>query len=61
MKLAAAGALASVIPEDSLNEEYIIPSVFDKKVVPSIAKAVANAAKETGIARRTPKHEETPA
>ncbi len=58
MKLAAARALASVIPEDALNEEYIIPSVFDKNVVPTIAKAVANAARESGIARRTPKHEE---
>ena len=61
MKLAAARALASVIPEDALNEEYIIPSVFDKNVVPTIAKAVANAARESGIARRTPKHEEASA
>jgi malate dehydrogenase (oxaloacetate-decarboxylating) len=58
MKLAAAHALASVIPDQSLNDEYIIPSVFDKNVVPAIAKAVAIAAKETGVARRNPKHEE---
>ncbi|MDT7041708.1 NAD-dependent malic enzyme [Candidatus Nitronereus thalassa] len=58
MKLAAAHALANVIPAQSLNDEYIIPSVFDKNVVPAIAKAVAIAAKETGMARRNPKHEE---
>ncbi len=58
MKLAAAEALANVISDDALNEDYIIPSVFDKKVVPAIAKAVANAAQETGVARRVPKHEE---
>jgi malate dehydrogenase (oxaloacetate-decarboxylating) len=58
MKLAAAEALANVISDDALNEDYIIPSVFDKTVVPTIAKAVANAAQETGIARRIPKHEE---
>jgi malate dehydrogenase (oxaloacetate-decarboxylating) len=58
MKLAAAHALASVIPDHALNEEYIIPSVFDKNVVPAIAKAVAVAAKESGVARRNPKHEE---
>lgn len=58
MKLAAADALANVISDDALNEDYIIPSVFDKKVVPAIAKAVAKAAQETGVARRIPKHEE---
>ena len=58
MKLAAAEAPANVISDDALNEDYIIPSVFDKKVVPAIAKAVAQAAQETGVARRIPKHEE---
>jgi len=58
MKLAAAQALANVIPEQSLNDEYIIPSVFDKNVVPAIAKAVINGAIESGVARRIPKHEE---
>ena len=58
MKLAAAHALANVIPEPSLNEEYIIPSVFDKNIVPAIAKAVVNGAIESGVARRIPKHEE---
>ena len=56
MLLAAAKALASVIPQISLNEEYIIPSVFDKHVVPQVAKAVAKAARETGVARRVLKH-----
>ena len=55
MQLAAADALAHVIPDSSLSEEYIIPSVFDKHVVPQIAKAVALAAEETGVARRSPK------
>ncbi len=55
MQLAAADALAHVIPDSSLSEEYIIPSVFDKHVVPQIAKAVALAAEETGVARRPPK------
>ena len=56
MLLAAAEALASVVPAGALNEEYIIPSVFDKQVVPKVSKAVARAAQQTGVARRTPKH-----
>ncbi len=57
MHLAAAHALAQVIPASSLSEEYIIPSVFNKDVVPAIAKAVAKAAQETGVARKTsPRH-----
>jgi len=58
MKLAASRALAGVIPDNALNEEYIIPSVFDKKVVPAVAKAVSQAAQESGAARRTLKLEE---
>lgn len=58
MKLAAARAIASVIPEDHLSEEYIIPSVFNKHVVQAVAKAVAQAAQETGVARRSPRREE---
>ncbi|RMH08558.1 MAG: NAD-dependent malic enzyme [Nitrospirae bacterium] len=57
MQLAAAHALAHVIPESSLSEEYIIPSVFDRRVVTRVAKAVAQAAQKTGVARRVPKHE----
>jgi len=52
MRLAAAGALADVIPVTSLSDEYIIPSVFNKLVVPAVAKAVATAAQETGVARK---------
>ncbi|MDH4082765.1 MAG: NAD-dependent malic enzyme [Nitrospira sp.] len=55
MKLAAAQAIAHVIPENTLSEEYIIPSVFDKEVVPRVARAVAAAARETGVARRRAK------
>lgn len=52
MKLAAAHAIANVIPEDHLSEDYVVPSVFDKGVVRSVARAVARAARETGVARR---------
>jgi malate dehydrogenase (oxaloacetate-decarboxylating) len=52
MKLAAANALAHVIPEGAMSEDYIIPSLFDKTVVPSVAQAVAAAARDTGVARR---------
>jgi malate dehydrogenase (oxaloacetate-decarboxylating) len=55
MKLAAAKALAETIPPAALSEDYIIPSVFDKQVVPRVAKAVAAAARETGVARRRTK------
>ncbi len=52
MRLAAAEALAAVIPADEVSEEYIIPSVFNRHVVPAIAAAVARAAIEDGVARR---------
>jgi malate dehydrogenase (oxaloacetate-decarboxylating) len=52
MKLAAAHAIAGIIPEDHLTEDYIIPSVFDKRVVQAVALAVAQAARDTGVARR---------
>jgi malate dehydrogenase (oxaloacetate-decarboxylating) len=52
MKLAAAHAIAAVIPDDHLTEDYIVPSVFDRKVVRAVARAVAQAANETGVARR---------
>ena len=55
MKLAAAQAIANVIPEGTLSEEYIIPSVFDKEVVPQVARAVAAEARVTGVARRRAK------
>ncbi len=52
MKLEAAKALAESIPASVLSEEYILPSVFDKDIVPRMSKAVASAAQETGVARR---------
>jgi malate dehydrogenase (oxaloacetate-decarboxylating) len=52
MKLAAARAIASVIPEADLGPEYIIPSVFNRAVAPAVADAVANAARASGVARR---------
>ncbi len=54
MKLAAAKAIASTISEDEVNEDYIIPSVFNDQVVQSIRDAVIKAANETGVARRNP-------
>ena len=51
MKIAAAKALASLIPEEELNENNIIPAPFDKRVAPAVAKAVAQAARDTGVAR----------
>jgi malate dehydrogenase (oxaloacetate-decarboxylating) len=53
MKLAAAFAIAEIVGEDERNPEYIIPSVFDVRVVSAVAKAVATAAVDEGTARRT--------
>lgn len=58
MKLAAAVAIASVIGEDELHADYIIPSVFNRKVAPAVAEAVAEAAIKAGVARRS--NEPTP-
>ena len=52
MKLAAAYAIAAVINDDELNEDYIIPGVFNPKIVESVSKAVAAAAMKTGVARK---------
>ena len=51
MKMAAAMALAGIISDDELNENNIIPQPFDPRVVPAVAKAVAEAARRTGVAR----------
>ncbi|MBQ2110307.1 MAG: NAD-dependent malic enzyme [Clostridia bacterium] len=51
MKIAAAEALASLIADDELSEDYIIPQAFDKRVGPAVAKAVAEAARRSGVAR----------
>jgi len=52
MKLAAAHAIASCVTRSELGPEYIIPSVFNKKVAPAVAREVARAAQKTGVARR---------
>lgn len=54
MKLAAAQAIASVVSDEELNETYIIPSVFNQKVVKQVTEAVIRAAYETGVARKEP-------
>lgn len=51
MKMAAAKALASLISDDELSEDYIIPKAFDLRVGASVAAAVAQAARNTGVAR----------
>ena len=51
MKLAAARALANLITDEELNEDYIIPAAFDKRVAPAVAAAVAETARKTGVAR----------
>lgn len=51
MKVRAARALAALIPEEQLSPDYIIPSVLDKSVADAVAKAVADEAREQGIAR----------
>ena len=51
MKLAAARALAEVIPEEDLSEDYVIPSVFDERIVPAMAEAVKEAARKSEEAR----------
>ncbi|WP_430791342.1 NAD(P)-dependent malic enzyme [Virgibacillus flavescens] len=51
MKIAAAEAIASLISEDDLNEDYVIPAPFDARVAPIVAKSVAQAAMESGVAR----------
>ncbi|MBN2882550.1 MAG: NAD-dependent malic enzyme [Clostridia bacterium] len=51
MKIAAAYAIANLIDEKELCPEYVIPEPFDPRVGPAVAKAVAQAAKDTGVAR----------
>ncbi|MDZ7691656.1 MAG: malic enzyme-like NAD(P)-binding protein [Balneolaceae bacterium] len=52
MKLAAAHAIAEQIDDGDLSEEYIVPSVFNKKVARRVARAVKEAAFDSGVARR---------
>jgi malate dehydrogenase (oxaloacetate-decarboxylating) len=58
MKLAAASAIANAIPENEVRPDYVVPSVFDRRVAPSVATAVAAVAVASGVARR-PKAEVT--
>ena len=51
MKVAAAYAIAGLIEENELTPDYVIPNPFDKRVVEAVAKAVAKAARDTGVAR----------
>ena len=51
MKMAAALAIANLISDDELNEEYIIPKAFDERVGKAVAAAVAQAARDSGVAR----------
>ena len=51
MKLAAAYAIAAMVPREELGPENIIPKAFDRRVGPAVAKAVAEAARKTGVAR----------
>ncbi len=51
MKMAAAAALSSLVSDEELNEEYILPKAFDPRVGETVAKAVAEAARRSGVAR----------
>lgn len=53
MKIAAAKAIAALIPAAELNDEYVIPRPFDRRVAPAVAAAVAQAAMDSGVARLT--------
>jgi malate dehydrogenase (oxaloacetate-decarboxylating) len=50
MKMAAARAIAAIVPEEELREDYIIPSVFNRDVAPAVAAAVADQARASGMA-----------
>ena len=50
MKLAAAAAIAAIIPDGELREDYIVPSVFNRDVAPAVAEAVSSVARDTGAA-----------
>ncbi|WP_347862588.1 malic enzyme-like NAD(P)-binding protein [Salimicrobium sp. PL1-032A] len=52
MKIAAAEAIAGLVDENELNEDYVIPAPFDPRVAPAVAASVAKAAMESGVARK---------
>lgn len=51
MKIAAAEAIASLVSEEELSKDFILPTAFDKRVAPTVAKAVSEAARKTGVNR----------
>ena len=51
MKIAAAKAIAGLVSDEELNEEYILPKAFDMRVRNAVAKASAEAAKKSGVSR----------
>jgi malate dehydrogenase (oxaloacetate-decarboxylating) len=53
MKLAAANAIAEIIGPEELHPDYIIPSVFDRRVAEAVAERVEQAAHHSGVARRS--------
>jgi malate dehydrogenase (oxaloacetate-decarboxylating) len=56
MEFAAARALAAVVKPTELEADYIVPSVFNREVAPAVADAVAAAAEQSGVARRSRDH-----
>ena len=52
MKIAAAYAIAGIIKDEEITPEYVIPSSFDERVAPAVAKAVKEAAERTGVCRK---------
>jgi malate dehydrogenase (oxaloacetate-decarboxylating) len=60
MELAAAKALAAVVESEHLEPDYVIPSVFDRRVAPVVADAVAQAAEASGVARRSARPHRSP-
>ncbi len=52
MKIAASDAIADLVLHNQLSSEYIIPSIFDKRVVDAVTRAVEQAAYQTGVARK---------
>ena len=51
MKLAASEALAALVSPEELKRDYILPRAFDPRVGPAVAKAVAEAARKSGVAK----------
>ena len=52
MKMATSYAIASLVSDEELNEDYILPKAFDERVGKTVAKAVADAAIKSGVARK---------